>query len=38
MSCCLSPCHVIDGEGDKQGKEITGVSRPYSMNLGKRYA
>ena len=30
--------NFIDGEGDKQGKEITGVSRPYAMNLGNRYA
>lgn len=29
--------NFIDAEGDKQGKEITGVSRPYAMNLGNRY-
>jgi len=30
--------NFLDGEGDQQGKEITGVSRPYAMNLGQRYA
>lgn len=30
--------NFIDGEGDRAGKEITGVSRPYAMNLGQRYA
>jgi hypothetical protein len=30
--------NFIDAEGDKQGKEITGVSRPYAMNLGTHYA
>ena len=28
----------IDGEGDKLGKEVAGVSRPYAMNLGTNYA
>jgi hypothetical protein len=30
--------NFIDAEGEKRGKEITGVSRPYAMNLGHRYA
>lgn len=29
--------NFYDGEGDKFGKEITGVSRPYAMNLGNNY-
>jgi isocitrate/isopropylmalate dehydrogenase len=28
----------IDGEGEKLGKEIVGVSRPYAMNLGTNYS
>ncbi len=28
----------IDGEGDKLGKEIAGVSVPYAMNLGTNYS
>ncbi len=28
----------IDGEGDKLGKEVAGVSRPYAMNLGTDYS
>ena len=28
----------IDGEGDKLGKEIAGVSLPYAMNLGTNYS
>ncbi|MFZ6798441.1 isocitrate/isopropylmalate family dehydrogenase [Undibacterium sp. Di24W] len=28
----------IDGEGDRLGKEIAGVSRPYAMNLGINYS
>ena len=28
----------IDGEGDKLGKEVGGVSRPYAMNLGTDYS
>jgi isocitrate/isopropylmalate dehydrogenase len=28
----------IDGEGDKLGKEVAGVSRPYAMNLGTNYS
>lgn len=28
----------IDGEGDKLGKELAGVSRPYAMNLGTNYS
>lgn len=27
----------IDGEGERQGKEIAGVSKPYAMNLGIDY-
>jgi len=27
-----------DGEGEKMGKEIAGVSRPYAMNLGTDYS
>lgn len=27
----------IDGEGDRLGKEVAGVSRPYGMNLGTQY-
>jgi hypothetical protein len=27
----------IDGEGDKLGKEVAGVSRPYAMNFGTDY-
>jgi len=30
--------NFTDGEGEKQGKEIKGVSRPYAMNLGGNYA
>lgn len=30
--------NFTDAEGDKLGKEMTGVSRPYAMNLGHRYA
>ncbi len=28
----------IDGEGDRLGKEVAGVSRPYGMNLGANYS
>ncbi len=28
----------IDGEGDRIGKEVAGVSRPYAMNLGTNYS
>ena len=28
----------IDVEGDKQGKEVAGVSKPYGMNLGTDYS
>ncbi len=28
----------IDGEGDKLGKEVAGVSKPYAMNLGTDYS
>ena len=28
----------IDGEGDKLGKEVAGVSRPYATNLGTDYS
>jgi hypothetical protein len=28
----------IDGEGDRLGKEVAGVSRPYAMNLGTDYS
>lgn len=28
----------IDGEGEKLGKEVAGVSRPYAMNLGTDYS
>jgi isocitrate/isopropylmalate dehydrogenase len=28
----------IDGEGDKLGKEVAGVSLPYAMNLGTDYS
>ena len=28
----------IDGEGEKLGKEIAGVSKPYAMNLGTDYS
>jgi len=28
----------IDGEGDRIGKEVTGVSLPYAMNLGTNYS
>jgi hypothetical protein len=28
----------IDGEGDRLGKEVAGVSRPYAMNLGTNYS
>jgi len=28
----------IDGEGDRRGKEVAGVSRPYAMNLGTNYS
>ncbi len=28
----------IDGEGDRLGKEVVGVSRPYAMNLGTNYS
>jgi isocitrate/isopropylmalate dehydrogenase len=28
----------IDGEGDKFGKEVAGVSKPYGMNLGTNYS
>lgn len=28
----------IDGEGEKCGREVAGVSRPYGMNLGTKYA
>ncbi|MDX1925389.1 MAG: isocitrate/isopropylmalate family dehydrogenase [Pirellulaceae bacterium] len=28
----------IDGEGDKLGKELAGVSTPYAMNLGTNYS
>jgi isocitrate/isopropylmalate dehydrogenase len=28
----------IDGEGDKIGREVAGVSRPYAMNLGTNYS
>ena len=27
-----------DGEGEKQGKDVAGVSRPYAMNLGTDYS
>ena len=27
----------IDGEGDKLGRAVVGVSRPYGMNLGTKY-
>ena len=30
--------NFYDGEGDKFGKEVAGVSRPYAMNLGNNYA
>lgn len=30
--------NFIDAEGEKQGEEVKGVSRPYAMNLGHRYA
>jgi isocitrate/isopropylmalate dehydrogenase len=29
---------LIDGEGDRLGKEVAGVSRPYAMNLGTNYS
>jgi hypothetical protein len=29
--------NFIDGEGDKIGKVIAGVSKPYAMNLGLNY-
>ena len=29
---------LIDGEGDRLGKEIVGVSLPYAMNLGTKYS
>ena len=28
----------IDGEGERLGKEVAGVSRPYAMNLGTNYS
>lgn len=28
----------IDGEGDRLGKEVAGVSLPYAMNLGTNYS
>jgi hypothetical protein len=28
----------MDGEGDRLGKEVAGVSRPYAMNLGTNYS
>ena len=28
----------IDGEGERLGKEVAGVSRPYGMNLGADYS
>jgi isocitrate/isopropylmalate dehydrogenase len=28
----------LDGEGDKLGKEVAGVSKPYAMNLGTDYS
>jgi hypothetical protein len=28
----------IDGEGERQGKEVAGVSKPYAMNLGINYS
>jgi hypothetical protein len=28
----------IDGEGERQGKELAGVSKPYAMNLGTNYS
>ncbi len=28
----------IDGEGEKIGKEVAGVSKPYAMNLGTDYS
>lgn len=28
----------IDGEGDRMGKEVAGVSRPYAMSLGTDYS
>lgn len=28
----------IDGEGEKLGKEVAGVSKPYAMNLGTDYS
>lgn len=30
--------NFYDGEGEKLGKELPGVSRPYAMNLGNNYA